>query len=340
LTKGASAEAEAGRATWKNVSKETFERFVQFAYTGDYSIPKTEDRTAIAQEEKTETSVPTPPTSPKAPNGIRNGSVSSISTIQTHERSAAVAENELREDPATEKLIEDEGTILNYPSTTGKKNRKKKRGKSEVKPSIPEPEAEPEPVKERETVQELPEPEERAESVSVDQEQEAMSAAVREESPEELTHMLTVDFHTLSFPLLAPRDNYDGTCEPAADFEKDRSYSKVFLSHASLYVLGGAQLVDSLKALALFKLHKTLSAFELDNENIGDITDLARYAYSEDGKKVNEGIGGLRGLVCQYMARHAMELSQDTKFMNFLAEGGQVVKDFLKFQLQRKNLSY
>ena len=314
------------------MSKETFEHFAQFAYTGDYSILKTEDRNAIAKQEKIETSVPTPPTSPKAPNGIP------ISTIQPHEKPAAAVENELRDDPVAEKLIEDDGAILNYPSTAPKKNRKKKRAKSEVKSSIPEPEPEPEPVKEPETVQELPEPQpERAESVSVDQEQEAMQAAVREESPEELTHMLTVDFHTLSFPLLAPRHNYDGTCEPAAYFEKDRSYSKVFLSHASLYVLGSIQLVDSLKALALFKLHKTLSVFELDNENIGDITDLARYAYSEDGKKIDEGFGGLRGLVCQYMARHAMELSQDTKFMNFLAEGGQVVKDFFKFQMQRKN---
>jgi hypothetical protein len=86
-----------------------------------------------------------------------------------------------------------------------------------------------------------------------------------------------------------------------------------------------------LKALALFKLHKTLCAFQLDEENIGDITDLARYTYSKDG---NEGIEGLRGLVCQYMGIHAMELSKDLKFMDLLAEGGQIVKDFFKVGLR------
>jgi hypothetical protein len=63
------------------------------------------------------------------------------------------------------------------------------------------------------------------------------------------------------------------------DSEKERSYSNVLLSNASLYVLGDDQLVESLKALSLFKPHKTLCTFELDNENVGDITDLARYAY-------------------------------------------------------------
>ena len=129
----------------------------------------------------------------------------------------------------------------------------------------------------------------------------------------------------------ATTTSYNGACEPSLDFEKDHSYSKVLLSHASLYVLGDNQVIDSLKALALFKLHKTLCAFQLDKENTGDITDLARYTYLKNG---NEGIEGLRGLVCQYMGIHAMELSKDQKFMSLLAEGGQIVIDFFKLGLQ------
>jgi hypothetical protein len=34
---------------WKEVSKETFERFVQFAYTGDYSIPDTRECIKVAE---------------------------------------------------------------------------------------------------------------------------------------------------------------------------------------------------------------------------------------------------------------------------------------------------
>jgi len=332
LTKGPSADARAGHATWKDVSKDTFERFAQFAYTGDYSIPKTEYLNAVAKQGKIETSVPTPPPS-EASHDIRHGSVSSISTIQPPDKPVTAVDSERREDLVNDKLNDDEGAILNYPSPLGKKSKKKRRPN---KPATTDPE--PESAKEPATVQDVPEPKpEKTDSVFVDPEQEAASSVIQEEARDDPLQLLTADFNTLPYPLLASRDNYDGTCEPATDFEKNRSYSKVFLSHASLYVLGGAQLVDSLKTLALFKLHKTLSAFELDNENIGDITDLARYAYSEDGKNVEEGSGGLRGLVCQYMGRHATELSDDTKFLNFLAEGGQVVKDFLKLKLQRKN---
>jgi hypothetical protein len=176
----------------------------------------------------------------------------------------------------TEKpLDEDSGTILNLPAL-GKKNRKRGRKKSEAptilelvvaEPPPPEPQPDPEPA-EPEVVD--PEP------------LEPVPTPAEPEQPEPKP---VVDFPTLSYPLLAERDNYHGTCEPSADFEEDHSYSKVLLSHASLYVLGDFQLIDSLKALALFKLHKTLCAFKLDKENIGDITDLARYTYSKDGSE-------------------------------------------------------
>ncbi|KAG0645389.1 hypothetical protein D0Z07_8999 [Hyphodiscus hymeniophilus] len=227
--------ARAGKATWKDVSKDTFERFVQYAYTGDYSIPKTEKRRFVPRAEE-------------------------LPKLESEEPQATAA-------PESE----------------------------------PNPPAESEPEK------------------------------ISEE------HVLTTDFRTLSLPLLAPRDNYEGTCEPSVDFEKDHSYSNVFLSHASLYVLGHVQLIENLKALALYKLHKTLCTFELDSENIGDITDLARYAYSGEDKNAEEGTGGLRGLVCQYMAIHARELHKDVKFMNLLVGGGQIVQDFIKLQLQRVN---
>ena len=52
-------------ARWSDVSKETFERFAQYAYTGDYSIPKIEKRaTAIALQK-------VPSSSSSAPNGVK-----------------------------------------------------------------------------------------------------------------------------------------------------------------------------------------------------------------------------------------------------------------------------
>jgi hypothetical protein len=246
---------------------------------------------------------------------------------QLQEKSAQpLFDNELSREPGAERQLDDEGTILNQP-TMSKRSRKKKRTKSEVQ-TIPEPVVAepplPEPLPEQ--VPEEPEP---ADPEPVETEPEPIPAEPEQNSDQPEPKLLG-DFPTLSYPLLADRDNYNGTCEPSLNFEKDHSYSKVLLSHASLYVLGDFQLIDSLKALALFKLHKTLCAFQLDKENMGDITDLARYTYSKDG---SEGIEGLRGLVCQYMGIHAMELSKDPRFMDLLAEGGQIVKDFFKVGL-------
>jgi hypothetical protein len=67
--------------------------------------------------------------------------------------------------------------------------------------------------------------------------------------------------------------------------------------------------------------------FQLDDENVKDIIDLARYTYSKEGKGFNEGIRGLRGLVGQYIAANAMILTLYTGFIDLLGEGGHFVKD-------------
>jgi hypothetical protein len=87
-------------------------------------------------------------------------------------------------------------------------------------------------------------------------------------------------------------------------------------------------------ALALYKLHKTLCIFQLDNENVEDIINLARYAYSEEGRGFEEGIGELRGIICRYVVGNAVVLSHEDRFMDLLGEGGEFVKDFFKFELQ------
>lgn len=329
LTQGDSPEAEAGHATWPDVSKDTFERFSQFAYTGDYSIPKTEKRNTEG--------VLTPPSSPAATvSSITRGRMGSISSTTqgrngSEEKIAQpLFDNELGHEPVVDKPAEDDGTIPNQPPLV-KKGRKKGRKKNLEAPTIPDPVVAEPPPPEPEPEQ-VPEAQELAELEPTETEPTLVEPEQNGEQPDPEAK---VDFPALSFPLRAKeRDNYHGTCEPSADFEKDHSYSKVFLSHASLYVLGDRQTIDSLKALSLFKLHKTLVTFQLDSENIGDITDLARYTYSKDR---NEGVEGLRGLVSQYMGIHAMDLYKDTKFMNLLAEGGQIVKDFFRVGLERRN---
>jgi hypothetical protein len=100
-------------------------------------------------------------------------------------------------------------------------------------------------------------------------------------------------------------------------------------------VLGDLWLIDALKALAIYKLHKTLCVFELDSKNVADIVHLARYAYEEEGTGSEDGIGRLRSIVCQYVALHAAGLSLYAEFMDLIAEGGEFVRDFVKFAVQR-----
>jgi hypothetical protein len=311
--KGGLSEAQAGCTIWKDISKETFERIVQFAYTGDYSIPKTEKRNTAIKPESVGRKVLTYQTSS-----------SNLSGTQMWEKHEELSRTPPIQDPQEYKgeVIEegDAEVVSDYYGSRRfgrSKKDKKKRDKAamtgasswrcETGPEEPPEELEESPVI-RATGEKYPKP----------------------PSP----RMLSADFSSLSFPLLAPRNNYNNDCEPAEQFEPDQSYSNVLLAHASLYIFGDYRLIDSLKALALYKLHKTLCVFQLDDENVEDIIDLARHAYSEEGEGLDGGIGGLRGLVCQYMATNAVLLSQNDGFMDLLEEGGQFVKDFFKFELQ------
>ena len=85
----------------------------------------------------------------------------------------------------------------------------------------------------------------------------------------------------------------------------------------------------------MYKLHKALCIFQLDDKNVADTVDLIRCAYQEEGKAPGEEIGRLREMVCQYLALNAAVLSAHTVFMDLIQEGGQFVRDFVKFAVQR-----
>ena len=307
LVKGGLSEAQAGCTIWKDVSKETFERFVQVAYTGDYSIPNTREWNRVAELGKARTDALVRP--------------ASLSTSE-----------ELKEsEPEGEKAAKEYDSIdeLRRSWRTSKKVKKdNKKGKETKAGLVDRAAAFSEPVED-------PEPKPPPESGSVFRTRRDRYPDPPSPPPPPLPRLFAADFHSLQYPLPVSRNIHHHTCEPAEHFEPDRSYSNVFLAHASLYVLGDFWLIDSLKALALYKLHKTLCIFQLDDENIEDIVDLARYAYNEEGKGLEEGIGRLRGMVCQYMALNAAVLSLHAGFTDLLADGGQFVKDFFQFALQR-----
>ncbi|RDL31411.1 uncharacterized protein BP5553_09620 [Venustampulla echinocandica] len=280
LMEGNFAEAQTGWARWDDVSKETFERFVQFAYTGDYSIPEPTKWNKVAER-----NIPEPP--------VEEPPVEEPPVEEPPVEEPPVEEPPAEEPPAEEPATDNFGWG-NYSIT----NLKSKKGKKKIhRPIYDSP-----PWEEPALELELPPP-------------EPLSS-----------------FISRSYALLAPRNSYANTCEPAKHFDHRQTYSNVLLSHASLYVLGDFRLIDSLKALALFKLHKALCMFQLKDRSIEDVVDLARYAYSEEGAGSDDG---LRVLVCNYTAENALVLSRHIGFMELLGEGGQFVQDFFELEVRR-----
>ncbi len=282
--KGGMAESQAGCTIWDDVSRDTFARFAEFAYMGDYSIPDLE-RVKRARKRKI--------VEPPMPD-IQKSARDSIPVCEPEPEPSSVLI------PVPEPVEEFVG--LDYWRGLPVPERKKKPPKSKTGSNI-----------------------------------EILLGTKREKYPECHSRIPAADFHALTFPLLVPRNNHDKACEPAATFDPERSYANVFLAHAALYVLADYKLIDSLKALALYKLHKTLCAFRVYDENAEDIVALARYAYSEEAGcgGLSEGNAGVRNLVCHYMATNALVLSFNDAFMELLGEGGQFVKDFFKYEVQR-----
>ncbi|KAF7959161.1 hypothetical protein EAE96_002676 [Botrytis aclada] len=255
--RGGMSESQVGCTVWDDVGKETFERFAQFAYTGDYTVP-----------------------------------------FPVHKM------RELSRSDDSEEL-----------NLISRKERKKEALTNQKEPFSPSPLLE----------------------VLQAQNQEISNMTSRlNEFLSSRQPRYTADFTDLIFPAPALRNNYEKTCESNEQFNPEKSYSNVFISHAALSILGDFRLVDSLKALALYKLHKALCVFQLSSKNTEDVIDLARYVYSEEGGEECHGeIGVLRGLVCHYMAVNAFIFSHDDGFMELLGEGGKFVKDFFKFNMRR-----
>jgi hypothetical protein len=111
----------------------------------------------------------------------------------------------------------------------------------------------------------------------------------------------------------------------------DENIGEVLLLHASLYVLAEKWGIDSLKSLALYKLHQTLKMLELDGPKVTHIIKLARYSYSDENiPDLDNGTDGLRNLICQYAAANVEVLSEHLPFTKIIEEGGAFIRDLWK----------
>jgi hypothetical protein len=108
-----------------------------------------------------------------------------------------------------------------------------------------------------------------------------------------------------------------------------QDFTPVFLAHARLYTFADFNLVAPLKALALHKLHHTLVSFRLYHARIGDVIELAKYAYNNNHNRKEDGtVDSLRELVVEYIAREIDFIGKSQEWEELIEEGGEFMVDF------------
>jgi hypothetical protein len=127
----------------------------------------------------------------------------------------------------------------------------------------------------------------------------------------------TVRKHSISLP------------QPRRNQGSNENYTKVFLSHAHLYVFADKYDIQALKTLALEELQAMLKIFDLYLERTGDIIALLRYVYANTGEP-DVGVEKMRALLTHYVGCEMDTLMKDDDFRDLMIEdGGALLGDFM-----------
>lgn len=133
----------------------------------------------------------------------------------------------------------------------------------------------------------------------------------------------------------AARSEAKTRCEIRGNQEGE-DYTPVFLGHAHLYVFADKWGIESLKALALHKLHRTLVEFTLSGDRCGDIAELVNFSYSNDNTPdLENSIDALRALVTQYVMCELGSLLKVPDFISSQEQQGLFTRDLLLMMRKR-----
>ena len=119
--------------------------------------------------------------------------------------------------------------------------------------------------------------------------------------------------------------------EPKPNTAVDQNFTPVLLAHARLYCFAHLRLIEPLRALTLDKLHKTLMNFKLFAARVGDIIELARFAYSNadlPDRRDDGTIDDLRKLVVEFVVCEIDTIGKCDEFVKYMEDGGEFVGDF------------
>lgn len=125
------------------------------------------------------------------------------------------------------------------------------------------------------------------------------------------------------------------TWEPRENEEDCEDYTQIFLCHASLYVFADRYNIEPLRSLALHKLRRNLSTFNLFEARVGDVVELLDYTYAKTRDR-DDGLDELRDLVSDYIVCHLETIAKHQGFLELLQAPGQMSRDIIsKVSLQR-----
>jgi hypothetical protein len=262
LINGDMGEASGGKAIFEDIEEDTFIRFCQFAYTGDYTTPD----------------------------------FTHIPTIELPHISPPIA--------------------ISYDTSAMDRDDGRSIEPDPVPDPVPDPEPEPAPVDDFGWGS-MPKKAKKPKKLS-------KSSLLRQSLHDQLYNAEII--RTLSAARCEVRQNSDPT----------EDYTTVFLGHAQLYVFAEKWDIKSLKTLALFKLHKTLTSFTLYAARRPDIVELLRYTFSTDHTPdLVDGVDDLRSLVMLYTACEVENLIHCPEFLSLLGEGGQLAQNLVQMLMKR-----
>ena len=149
--------------------------------------------------------------------------------------------------------------------------------------------------------------------------------------PKSSKQSLQESFHAREY---SNREDLLALPTPRRNQSPNENYTPTFLSHAHLYIFACKYGIPPLKTLALENLHTTLKEFTLHPERTGDVIELLRYIYGSSSREFKDGgavgCGDMREMLKGYIGFQMDVLMKDREFRGLMKEEGELLDDFVE----------
>ena len=121
--------------------------------------------------------------------------------------------------------------------------------------------------------------------------------------------------------------------EIAKDRSRTEDFTSVFLCHAQLYVLADRWGIETLKNLAIQKLHRTLGTFTPLQARCADVIEAVNYTYGNTPTRPETDL--LRGTLVNYIVWEAIDIAESEECLNMVENCGAFARDLMEATLKK-----